>query len=474
MLDLKALKKARILSPEEERARNEFDDWQQAKIDQAIAANPRLAAELEWTAEEEAQAQDRRAAEQEGEQLEAVLRLLAHLDAATRIRIEALSEKARARLFEALMPGAGELDLQIPAAEALEKLLARLESKPQRRAHVQISRPPQAELFDSVWRSDRHVNSVAIYDLMPKYVLNSEAHRRVDVQGRYKHLPVYKQDFENDGREYSIAITPARLAEADGVDVDYYPGEKEHVIEMALRRLMIGNQRTEYFHTGRTPEAGLRFTLSELRRELIAHKADFNYQQIRQAISVMNKCHVDVRSKDGQIKVSAPLLPNVAIRQQVGDDDTTFVTFHPLITAAITQVDYRRLDYASHLKLKHDLTRWLHIRLVHAYTQASQLAVPYNISGKSMIRDYGLQHQQVRDAFRKIRQALDELKAEGKISSYTVDRRTGARKAIIDEIYTIRTTAAFGEEQKNANFFQKAARTKAESQGIRDAATGDS
>jgi hypothetical protein len=472
-LDLEALTDAKALSVEQQAEAAAADEWHRRQIEEAVAADPDAAADLAFDAEQSWLHEEATAA------LEVALRRIDALQPETRARIDALPSKVRAQVIQAMGWGDDELALEQPTDGALDKLLTRLEKKKSAGVRtVKTSRPRQASLWDDMWRSEKHINSVAIYDLMPKYVLNSEAHRRESVRdGSYKYLPVHTQDFSHDGRAYTISITPARIKDDDGTEIDYYPGEREHVIELALRRIMIANQRTEYFHTGRTPEAGLRFTLSELRRELIRRKAEFNFSQIRHAIAVMNTCSVAVRSKDGTLKVVAPLLPNVAIRQRgESDDDETFVTFHPLITAAINKVEFRRLDYDSHLQLRSELARWLHFRLVHSYTQASAgvSTRPYNISGRSIIADFGLAHKQERDAFRKIRQALDELKRAGKILGYTVERKTGLRGAIVDEIYSIIPSPEFGEEQKGANFFVNVAREKAKAQGIRDAATGDS
>ena len=108
-----------------------------------------------------------------------------------------------------------------------------------RYASMEKTRPDQLDLFDGALPASPHAytQSFAIYDLAPKYVF------RTDEREAGKYLPVVHRTFRLADREYQLEIRPARVMR-DGAEIEVYPGEREQVLEEALRRIAIEKRRT--------------------------------------------------------------------------------------------------------------------------------------------------------------------------------------------------------------------------------------
>jgi hypothetical protein len=101
-----------------------------------------------------------------------------------------------------------------------------------------------------------------IYLLLPRFVtepeeISSSSH----TEGRY--LPAIIRDFKWNNLELTFVISPARITNESGEDRHYFPGERERLVEMALRELAI-----EPNINFRKNENTLDFTLSELMNAL--------------------------------------------------------------------------------------------------------------------------------------------------------------------------------------------------------------
>jgi len=308
------------------------------------------------------------------------------------------------------------------------------------------SRPAQLSLFEHVASRD-HTNSFALYDIMPKWTANAPTTRRNHVSETYKYRPILRRVFIYDKIEGTLTITPARL-DNNGISVDYYPGAREELVEAALRKIAIAQRRTTLFEG---PAVGVRFTLSHLRRELRRESKDrYSLRQVHQALQIMHHCNICLTYDDKTI--SAPILPVIAIRQAQSDGECeTYATFHPLVTRGILDTQWRQINHCTLLLIDDCLARWLFKRLVHKFTQASLFGDPYNISATRIIRDSGVSYTRQRDALAAIHAAFERLKQARVISKVQINRMTGQRGKIEDEIYKIFPTTEFVREQKCAN-----------------------
>jgi hypothetical protein len=100
---------------------------------------------------------------------------------------------------------------------------------------------------------------------------------------------------------------------------------------------------------------------------------------------------------------------------------------------------------------KHRLSRWLHKRLSHNFTQAS-LTDSYTIRMSTIIRDSGAYHApRGNNNAREIRNALEELVQKDILMYYKEKLIRGPHNKILDITYTLLPTPNFIAEIKKAN-----------------------
>jgi hypothetical protein len=325
----------------------------------------------------------------------------------------------------------------------------------------QVARAPQLELFDGLLPAEKahpYSNSFALYDLAPKYVFYAEKREA----GKY--LPVVERSFEYADIGYEIQVRPARL-KVDGVECEHYPGEREQVVEEALRRIAIERRRTSMIDES----VGLRFSLYELRQELTRVGHAFTIAEIKDAIEVCHLANVSIR-KVGASKpmVSASIFPIRAVNEpQPGGDVISYVTFNPLVTEAIRSLSFRLINYEISMRLRSSVARWLHKRLSHCYVQASVTGGYYNINASTIVRDSGMgAYKRERDAFRTVERAISELKAAGIISTFKTTDIRGPRQRLEEVKYMLFPSSAFAQEMKRANWMQGQVQEKARMTGL--------
>jgi len=159
---------------------------------------------------------------------------------------------------------------------------------------------------------------------------------------------------------------------------------------------------------------------------------------------------------DGKIVLEAPIFPILLLGSKkdwlkAPKETRCYVQFHPLITQCISALTYRQFDYGAYMTYKHRLSRWLHKRLSHTYTQAGFLS-PYAIRMSTIMRDSGTYHAaDQHENMRRINEALTELNDRQVLLSITKDMLRGPRNRIIDVKYTMLPTIDFIEEMKMAN-----------------------
>ena len=97
------------------------------------------------------------------------------------------------------------------------------------------------------------------------------------------------------------------------------------------------------------------------------------------------------------------------------------------------------------------LSRWLHKRLAHMYTQAGMLH-PYTIRLSTILRDSGtLECAQNYNNARSVERALDELERRQIILAVTKETLRGPRNRLLDIKYSLLPTTEFVSEVKRAN-----------------------
>lgn len=316
------------------------------------------------------------------------------------------------------------------------------------------TQPQQLVLFQTFLPEDdpddKFSNTIEFYDAIPKYFSNPRLMDTMRKDGIY--LPRLERDFQHRGEAYNVTIRPARLTGRDGMDKEYYPGPREELVEEALRKLACDRLNGVYLDD----QAGVQFTIYELHKELQSRGHDFARMSLVESLRIGNESHIRVTKDDGELVLGSPIFPVLLLARkkewiQHPKDTRCYVQFHPLITHCLSHLTYRQFDYAVYMGYTYRLSRWLHKRLAHMYTQAGMLH-PYTIRLSTILRDSGtLEPAQKYNAPRSVERALDELKSRQTILAVTKEILRGPRNRLLDIKYSFLPTTEFVSEVKRAN-----------------------
>lgn len=241
--------------------------------------------------------------------------------------------------------------------------------------------PSQLDLFFNNRRSESHLGkTIELYDTMPKYFFGNQIREKSKT---HEYLPELTREFVHRKEHYKISIQPARIHKK-GVDIDIYPGQREELIEDAIRKLAI--ERDGVFLDG---SLGVPFTLYQVERELSKNGHGYNLNEIKEALLVCHGCNIRVISKNGDVQVSSAIFPALGLATRKEFGKRAFVQFSPLVTSSINQGTYRQINYQKYMKHTLSLSRWLHKRMSHHFTQAGKNEV-YNINLSTIISGSGM------------------------------------------------------------------------------------
>lgn len=315
------------------------------------------------------------------------------------------------------------------------------EESPKKFLEHKRTSPVQISLFDLMENEQDFSHTIELYDFMPKYVWGKVER----VEGVY--LPRLEREFENRGRKYTLFLNPASITDENGNEKYYYPTKREEIVEDALRKIMA--ERHGFFLDN---EAAVSFSIYQLAKELEENGHKYDNRQIKDAIDVLAKTTIELKSIDGEL--SFTFHPIEAVGYKGVDDETqTFVKFSPLVTKSIKENTFRLVNYKKVMSYRHALPRQLHKRMAHHYTQAS-LTDPYTIMLATIIRDFGLtRRKQLKDNLRELEEALAELKNSNVIINYSLEKiiEKSPRVKLVDVKITIQPHFEFVAEVKRAN-----------------------
>ncbi len=304
-------------------------------------------------------------------------------------------------------------------------------------------KPIQLNLFEFIQPINReYSNTVELYDFMPKYVWGKVER----IGGEF--LRNLRREFECRDKKYSIDITPARLRLKDDSLRECFPGKREELVEDGLRRLATTGKGLFLDN-----EAGVVFTIYELQSELKANGHSYSYDELKDAIRVLNGTKIVLTNSDGKnTEIGFSPIENYGFRGEDGET-TTYVRFSPLVTKAIRTGAFRLVNYDVVMSYKSVIARQLHKRMSHHYTQAS-LTQPYHILLSTVVRDFGLSDGgKLSDILRKAVSALDEMKAKDVLLNYKVEKTfdSQGRRKLLDAKFILVPHNDFISETKHRN-----------------------
>ena len=305
-------------------------------------------------------------------------------------------------------------------------------------------------------------NAIDLWDSVPRYStsrLRMSAARTPD-----GFLPVLEVAFSYRGRSLTAAIYPAQLKTKNGKRLSYYPSAREELIEHALRRICT-EQQSGFFDRPRNV-SGARFSLYQLRQELIRQGHALRYDELVEGLDILSLSSIEIIAPKDDVETafarSTYLSALAGVRRSDFDADRTArwtAHFHPLVTQSIDRVTYRQFNYQRLMRCSTQIARWLMGQLVVKYTQAA-LINSFEMRFSTIKRNSALMegYKRNRDAIAAIDEAWEELKALGALAQVNKVEQRGAHGKIEDVIYTLVPSREFVAEQKAANRRQSDAR----------------
>lgn len=307
------------------------------------------------------------------------------------------------------------------------------------------TQPEQLKLFES---EESYSNTIELYDSMPKYYFGGverEKGKNVDS------LPILNREFTHRNRNYKLSISPAAVQDKKtGKTINYYPSQREEIIEDVIRKISTKPNRAILFDN----DIGVKFTYYEVQQELKKIGHGYSIDQIKLGIEILNKSVLETTSKEGnEISITSSLFSYVGKEtKEMGGKERVVVIFNPLVTRSINQGTYRLINYEKLMRMKMQVSRWLHKRISHMFVQAA-LTNPYQILLSTIVRDSGMRvYKTVSERMRQIEKALNELKENKVISEWKSDLQKEKNK-ILDVLYSLYMSDEFIADAKKANKF---------------------
>ncbi|HEX8265614.1 MAG TPA: hypothetical protein VF596_09430 [Pyrinomonadaceae bacterium] len=283
------------------------------------------------------------------------------------------------------------------------------------------SKPTQLQLFEMVLPSEKdYSNTIELYDFIPKYVWG-----RVERISE-KFLEPVEREFECRGGRYRVRIAPARVQDSDGVSRDYLPGKREELVEDALRKLATEGQGIFL-----NDEAAVTFTLYQLQQELKRTGHSYSITQLKEALMVCVGTILHLTDETGQAVLASSIFDTIGLQTREdwegqGEKTKAFVRFNGLVTSSIRNNTFRQFNYEVSMGYQSIISRQLHKRMSHHFTQAS-FSQPYTILLSTVIRDFGLTaYEKLSHNLRDVEKALKEMVSKDVLLKYSLEK-------IIDE-----------------------------------------
>jgi len=293
----------------------------------------------------------------------------------------------------------------------------------------------------------QYSNTIELYDAIPKYFWGRVSSKD-RIGGRF--LSILSREFNFRNKAFTVKITPARMINNVGAEKDYYPGKREELVEDALRKMACDGKGLFL-----DDQAAVVFSLNQLQKELKKMGHTYSISQIKDAIFICQKTNIILESSDGATTLSFQIFETIGLRtwddwKSTGQKTKCFVRFNTLVTRSIKDGTFRQLNYKECMTYKKNLSRWLHKRMSHLYTQASW-KTSYSILLTTIIRDSGMKrYEKLKDNLSEVRKVCNEMVRKNVLSSFKEERRYSGRK-IIDVKFILKPGYSFIRDMIHAN-----------------------
>lgn len=318
-----------------------------------------------------------------------------------------------------------------------------------------ITTPDQLSLFQNV-STPGSSSTIELYDAMPKCFPSNKEMEQLRRKNGGSFLDTLSRSFQHRGQEYQLMIRPARVRDRHGYEREYYPTQREDLIEQALRKLAT-NPKNGIYLSG---NLAVQFSLSELSRELERTGHGMSYSSLKQGLEINNATHTTLAGQDTTPVVSSTIFPVFihANRQQWEESPSTakcYVKFHPLVTISVDELSHRQLDYETMMQFRFALSYWLFKRLSHLYTFAD-FTKPYSIRLTTIVRDSDMvPSPNPSDNLKRVRRTLEEFQQQRVLMCCDESVKRGPNNRIIDVTFSLLPTPEFKDHAIKANRHQQ-------------------
>lgn len=313
-----------------------------------------------------------------------------------------------------------------------------------------ITTPGQLSLFQSL-QSPGVSSTIELYDAMPKSFPSNKEMEALRRKNGGHYLETLSRRFMHRGEDYQITIRPARIQDA-GTEREYYPTQREDLIEQALRKLAT-NPKNGIYLSG---NLAVQFSLSELSRELERTGHGMSYRSLKQGLEINNATHISLTGTAGKPVVNSAIFPVFihANRTQWENDPSTakcYIKFHPLVTLSVEELSHRQLDYETMMQFRYALSYWLFKRMSHLYIFADFIK-PYGIALTTIVRDSDMVPSlNPSDNLKRVRRTLDEFVERRVLMCYDEKVTRGPHNRIVDVTFMLVPTPEFKDHAIKAN-----------------------
>lgn len=341
--------------------------------------------------------------------------------------------------------------------------------------------PQQTELFSSWFAAteeEENSRTLAFWDVIPWHLISHQRH------GRPAKIITFRGVKIDDRQEVTVHLTPALLPSTNegGENRVIFPGVREELVERALRKIAVHDlsaTKVQPNPQDKSQAVTIVFSLHQLRQELINTGHEFKLDEIREALQVMQRCHVAVESQgDSFVHGKAgPILPTFEFFADPADADgkrtLCRASFHPLASAAIIGELYYPINYVRVMTLVQPLARWitnlLNVRFRYATRGIGDQKRSFRLTLKRVLTDSGMQPEpRMRDNVERVRDAIKELQRSGFLDrGTTIEQietlkyeRTAGRPKISGAEWDLYPSDRFAREIIDGNQARKARRPK--------------
>jgi len=255
--------------------------------------------------------------------------------------------------------------------------------------------------------------------------------------------------------EYQVEVQAARFKKKDGEEVLRFPSEREEFIEDALRKL--ATSASGVFING---DAGVRFTIYQLQKELRSLGHTFSWTQLREGLYVMRRSGLKITNKatgeSWEENFLGRLVEGGVRRDKNGGTyEPWYASFHKLVTKSIIDLTYRQMNYPRLMSIKGQLARYLYRRMVSLYTFA-HMEQPYQPTLVQLLEESGRGLSwEMKNNVKAVNRAFQQLVEQGVLLKVEEAKRVKKGKALLNIHYNLYPTRALVDEIITANTKQR-------------------